>query len=354
MKRTRQQRRKLLWSGSGFFLRLLAASLLLPWLASCGGGGGDLVAGGGIGGTGGTGVTSVGPITALGSIFVNGVKYDTNGAAVLIEGVSAHPDVLQVGMVVRVEGMVNPDGQNGLAEVVSFDPDMRGQITGLDAANGMLTLLGQDVLVDEATVIVDLPFGRAGGMAGLAVGDFMEVSGLADAGPTFRATRIAWRPAAAETKIRGSVNPAGGGGAVLFINTLRVDYAGAELQGFGPAGPAGGDYVEVSGAFDRATGVLTASRLRRMESGLMEASAVEIQGMIFQVNGLRFTLVTPLGRLEAEYHDHTAFVDLLPADLAAGVRVEVKGRIVDNILVADRLAKDRGMMDGGPNGMNRP
>ena len=58
-------------------------ALGLVTLASCGGGGGGVASGG----TGGTGITGVsqGPISGFGSVYVNGVRIHTGGAAITVD-----------------------------------------------------------------------------------------------------------------------------------------------------------------------------------------------------------------------------------------------------------------------------
>jgi hypothetical protein len=51
--------------------------------------------------------SSKGVVTAKGSVFVNGVRFHTGGAAVMINGIPATEDKLQVGMVVKVRGTVD-------------------------------------------------------------------------------------------------------------------------------------------------------------------------------------------------------------------------------------------------------
>ena len=64
------------------FISILCSFFLI--LSCGGGGGGGLVAGGGIGGTG---IISTGAITAFASVEVNGTKFDTSNAAIIINGV---------------------------------------------------------------------------------------------------------------------------------------------------------------------------------------------------------------------------------------------------------------------------
>src|SRR5690554_3125170 len=58
-------------------LKFIAIPLALGILSACGGGGGGSIgiADGGIRGTG----SSVGPVSGFGSVFVNGVKFETDG-----------------------------------------------------------------------------------------------------------------------------------------------------------------------------------------------------------------------------------------------------------------------------------
>src|SRR3569833_2369295 len=76
--------------------------VLLAGLAACTGDG-TQTAGGGIGGTG----VSQGPITGFGSIFVNGVEFDTSSATILRGGATVAQNDLRIGMVVAVDGSIH-------------------------------------------------------------------------------------------------------------------------------------------------------------------------------------------------------------------------------------------------------
>ncbi len=51
-----------------------------------------------------TGVVSVGVITGFGSVYVNGVRYDTSGASVLMDDQAAAESALKVGQYVELKG----------------------------------------------------------------------------------------------------------------------------------------------------------------------------------------------------------------------------------------------------------
>ncbi len=118
-----------------FTKKALPAAFILAGLSACGGGGGG--GGGGIagiddgpvGGISGSGATTSGTLDGFGSIFVNGVEYETDNAEIIIEGQPASESDLGVGMVVVVKGTVNDDGTTGTAERVFFDDEVEGPVT---------------------------------------------------------------------------------------------------------------------------------------------------------------------------------------------------------------------------------
>ena len=127
-------------------------ALLVIGMAACGGG--TQLAGGGIGGTG----ISQGPITGFGSIFVNGVEFNTNNATIIKDGTSIGPlstsdlkKYLMVGMIVTVNGDI-ANSISGIANTVSYAKELQGPITAITPPNA-LTVLGQSVIVDNLTKI---------------------------------------------------------------------------------------------------------------------------------------------------------------------------------------------------------
>ena len=69
--------------------QLFFITVICLFLAGCGGGGNSSLAGGGIGGTG---ITASGAITGFGSIFVNGIEFETAGASRDVDGVTSVSD----------------------------------------------------------------------------------------------------------------------------------------------------------------------------------------------------------------------------------------------------------------------
>jgi hypothetical protein len=317
---------KLLW----LFLPLI---FLFPVIVSCGGGGEGLLAGGGIGGTGNT---SVGPITALGSIFVNGIEFQTTNAAVTINGVNSDEKELQVGMVVKVEGTVNADGKTGKADMVIFDHNTAGPINSIDLGKSTLEVMGQTVLVDSQTIIAGLP-GNTPGLADLATNDMVEISGLADADGNIIATRISLKTTGRQPEVNGRVSSLTS--TTFKINALAVDYSKAMLRNFGPAGIQPGDIVNVTGNFTSPT-TLLADVIEKKSSDFKDNNNIEVEGFIDSlyyagqsISG--FAIITQFGLQKVELNASTIFLD--GKLIKVGARIQVKGIIQNNIIQAKKL-----------------
>lgn len=297
--------------------------------SSCGGGAAFL-AGGGIGGTG---VISFGPITGLGSIFVNNIEYETTSATVTMDGFDSDESQLQVGMVVRVEGTVNADGRTGIANVVIFDDNVEGPVNAIDVAGKTLQVMGQTVLVDDQTVFAGLPY--AWSLADLIVNDTVEVSGLQDIDGNIKATRLFLKAAGELSEVSGQV--ANLTGASFTINALTVDYSTAILENFSARGIQPGDMVEVKGTFDQT--ILRADTVKKKSGEFNNNDELELTGFISarsfdgpMLSG--FTMITPAGIQQVRITAATNYKGGLAGDLTIGALVEVEGSVLDNVVQA--------------------
>lgn len=110
-----------------YWLHVSLISVITLFLQSCGvsdgsGSGGYQLAGGGVGGTG----YSSGTVSSFGSIYSNGIHFDTRNAEIIIEGrLAARGDAaahehLNMGQIVRIEGDIHDD-DTGVAQRVYYD-----------------------------------------------------------------------------------------------------------------------------------------------------------------------------------------------------------------------------------------
>ena len=152
-------------------------------LSGCGGGGGSS--------SGTDSVTTSGVITGFGSVYVNGVEYETDGSSFSLDdgddGIESE-DELEVGMVVTLTGTQNADGVTGTATHIEYDDELEGIVSATTVSNGTGTLvtMGQTVNVDADTEfendagILDSSGALTDSIDMIEAGNIIEVSGYPD------------------------------------------------------------------------------------------------------------------------------------------------------------------------------
>ncbi|HVY65419.1 MAG TPA: DUF5666 domain-containing protein [Gammaproteobacteria bacterium] len=234
------------------------ATLVLA-LSGCGGGGSQTagIEGSGVNGSGtkAPAITSSGAVTALGSIFVNGIEYDVSKAVITLNGAPATETDLEVGSVVIVEGDVDATGTKGTARRVTAGIALAGPIERVDTAADTLTVLGQTVELDPTVIIekrIDgLPLG------GLTAGDDVEITGFADSTGAWTALRIAPRRSTTPLQVTGRAANVDSTNRRFSVAGQVIDYASATFVG-GTAQALDGAPVRVTANGRDANGVLLA------------------------------------------------------------------------------------------------
>lgn len=315
---------------NGLLLTLLSSAMAL---AGCGGGDGGAsisVGAGGVGG-GGTGSFSVGSISGIGSIVVNGVRYDDSSARVLNDdGDLRDRRELKLGMVVRVKGKVNARkaDKTDEADEIGFGSELLGPIDSgsISVTAQTFKVLGQNVQVTATTIFEDgLTF------AALAANDIVDVYGFVDpALGLMSATRIERKVLAnvRAFKLQGKVSN-------LTATTFQI---GTLLVGFTAdvvpprLSLSNGLLVRVrlaTTATTSATAARTALRVRPVEFEIEDYNEAEVKGTITEfTSSARFSV----NGLQVDASNITA-----AAGLRLGVRVEVEGRLVRGVLIAKKV-----------------
>jgi len=302
-------------------------ALLVIGMAACGGG--TQLAGGGIGGTG----ISQGPITGFGSIFVNGVEFNTNNATIIKDGTTIDPlstsdlkKYLKVGMVVTVNGDI-ANSISGTATTVAYAKELQGPITAITPPNA-LTALGQSVIVDNLTKI-EITGVASATITDLKLQDTVEVSGFPTANGTLRATYIEVKSPSADVELKGIVSTISG--TVLTIGAQYVDISALTLA----AAPVAGDYVEVKGILSGT--IVQGSSLEYKSNSLDTVSAdkAELQGYVNSVNA-----TTPeflVNGQAVQTNPQTNFNGGTASDIKPGQWLEVEGALVNSIFIAAKV-----------------
>jgi len=317
---------------------MVTAGLVAGLVVACGGGGGANFAG----------IDPSGTINGFGSIIVNGIEYSTTGAAFDIDdsGSGIQAD-LKVGQQVRIRWTSSDDGVTRRAQTVSYDDSVEGPIAGIDLAAGSLVVLGQVVLVDPATSFDDDISPRD--LTGLAVGEFVEVSGLIDSNGAVRATRIERVNAGDdELEVRGKIASLDTIDKSFVINGLIVDYS----QVINPPALANGLFVEVTGEnYDSGTGTLTADKVEPEDDSVTAADDGddgEIEGYITRyVSPAEFDVAgVPVTTNGQTVYEHGSF-DLAVPGNNVNLKVEVEGDVnASGVIVARTVEFKSGDTDG--------
>jgi hypothetical protein len=310
-------------------VRTFLATLLLC-VAGCGGsGGGTNYAGGGIGGTG----VSIGAITALGSIDVNGVEFNTRDAVVIVGGVNVGAgdavvgQYLAVGKVVVVEGTTDSNGMSGTASQVRFDADVLGPVEHIDIGAKEIVVLGQRVVIDDTTLFVETT------LETLAVDEWVEISGLPGLDGTIRATYVGKKDPGTIVEVKGPVRNLNPSAYKFEIGDLGVRYGEAAL----PDGePVEEELVQVTGGFPlEPDGSLRAGTVRvASEASFTDVDTMEVEGFVTDfLSSSEFHV----GYQDVRTNGKTKVQGGSEQDLMLGVKLRVRGSLVNRVLLAEKI-----------------
>lgn len=242
---------KIMNSGKKVMYAVTAAVIVALALAGCGGSGG---------GTGGAGTTTRGPITGFGSVWVNGIEFQTGSAThrKMLDTGEDHSGgmqdctVLSVGMVVTVH---HGSGDDHATEI-EYEDNLKGPVQYLNNTDNTFEVLGQKVRYSGKTNVKNGPIDN---------GFVVEVSGLTAGDNVIDATYIEVRMGgSSEYEIKGYVFSVGSDntfrlGPLPGISTVTVDITGVHPHDIPGGVLAAGQFVEVktrsaaTGRFPNAT-----------------------------------------------------------------------------------------------------
>lgn len=299
----------------------LAAATTLAVLTACGGGGST----GGIGGTGNNPDVAVGTITQFGSVWVNGVEYDTRDTTIRIDDSPGAESDLRIGMVVRVDGSIS----GARAGEITVDGAVKGFVEQVIDANQMV-VMGQLIQIDNTTRFengIRPIVGNRVDVHGLVAGD-----GVIAAGYIERKTTAPTPPFA----VKGVVKNQNTGAQTFQVGTLTVVYAAATI-GDMPGGSWNGLEVEVKGSTCAAApvcGTLTASKVEPNGVDVSGAEQAEVEGVVSAVTANGFSL----GGVPVTTSASTRYEGGLATDLIVGSKVEVEGPVSGGTIAATKVS----------------
>ncbi len=292
-------------------------------------------------GSGGTGVTAdaagIGAADGLGSVILNGLRYNTDSATFSLEDTTE----LQIGMSARIAGKVDANFTSGIAATVVSAAELRGAVSAIDLKDGSFTVMGARVTTDNATV-----WGDAKGASDLVDGAVVQVWGLPAAPGTLRATRVQVAPATIAPLVTGTVQNLDRGGQQFTLGLLTIDFGGAAFgPGIDAASLANGTIVRVRGTAAPAAGRFTATQVQGWYAiPSADGIALQLAGVVTD-----FAALGDFRVLGNKIDARNAQITGGPSgSIGNGVKVEVDGFLSGQVLVVKKLRIRHVPGTGGP------
>lgn len=308
-------------------LYIFITALSIVIITACSGGGG-------IAGIGGSGFISSGTITGFGSVFVNGVRFETGASTFDVEDdTDATQANLRIGMVVQVQGSINSDGVNGVATHIQYADDMQGPISNVitSADFKTLTVLGKTVIISSTgTAFEGLDFSYAS----VAQGNVIEVSGFYDEIGHLQASFVERKSITFDSstvfEVTGVISNLSG--TTFEVQGITVD-ASNPIETDLPDGLQNDLLVEVKGLYNSNINTITATEVEAEDNDLVEdGNEVEIEGFI--------TRYASISDFDINGYAVNAFnATRTPAalELKVGIKVEAEGAVSNGILNASEV-----------------
>lgn len=286
-----------------------------------------------------TPVSVVGRITAFGSVYVNGVRYEIDNATLSNTGPDGSKPLqesdLKIGMVVNLTG--NRTGTTGIATSVSYNELLEAPVTAINLnsdGTGTITAGGQVINVSNTTVF----YGESvrATITALQVGDWIEVSGYVGSNGSIDATMISYETEnshGANAELEGIISNLNTGAQTFTLNGIQVNYAAAIIRT--AATLSNGMRVEVYGTLNTTNNSLAATFIEPEHSSsdldddysdhnddYNEGHEYELQGIVANASAGQFTLAG----VTVRYTNTTRFSGLTAAQIQNGLFIdEVEG-----------------------------
>lgn len=322
--------KKIEQSGCTRRFALLGIAGAVAQLAGCGGGGTDFA---GLS-SGGTGSFTSGTITGLGSIIVNGIRYNDDTARISAsDDTGGNHSELKVGMVVTIEGSsVTPAASaTGLptatAYSISYGSEWRGPVSNVGTST--FEVLGHTVDV-LSTTLID---GVVNQYGLVKAGFYVEVYGYVDQiDGHIQASRIEVSNTQPNSyKLSGAITQIDRFRRTANLGLTSIKWSSDSVL---PPNTAENDFVRVQLNPTPTQGAWTGSRIQLESSPLVDLRddqeyEAEVQGSItaYQSNANFVVSGIPVNALNAR----------ITGTLQAGVVVEVEGHIRAGQLIASKV-----------------
>jgi|GEM_PF-1737009 len=301
------------------------------WLSGCESGFRDA----GIEGTGDqiTVASSYGTVSGFGSIYVNGVHFDTDTAQVEIVGAPTAEEALAVGMVVEVIGKIDADGATGVAQTIRAERLLLGVIDSVDEVDlgrKAIRILGQSVYIDEDATLESVAF------ADLAPGLAVSISGFITDSGAIKATYLALKDLDITTdnvEVAGYVSSIDATAGTFRLQDLFVQTDGAAFVNGVIEDVKPGVRVHASGIWLADSQTLQAERVAFTAKSTLDVRYTIVEGVIRnRSDGATFMVQNTVVDLQDAKIENGSIQDIQNA-----AQVIVFGPLLQGVLKADRI-----------------
>ena len=316
-------------------LKIFITSLVLVLLSACSGGTG----GTGAGGT--TSSVSSGAVTKLGSVFVNGVEFETINASITRDGVTVS-EATVLSMPAEVIGTIS--GDSGTAVSVTASTAVKGVVDSVTNETSMV-VMGQTIRLDDGALVSTNPNDA---FTDLIAGDLVEIAGMPKTGGVIIATLVEEKSSLLEYKVKGYVKSGtvNTGAKTFEIGGLIINYNSADMSDV-PGGPADDLLLEVKASTAPVAGVLTATKIEIEGLSIDTADKVEVEGYIRDLTGSNPDYTFYINGQEVQTDSSTVFEGATATFIAENIKVEAEGVLVSEVIQADKVSlKDSVRMEG--------
>ncbi|MES9971981.1 MAG: DUF5666 domain-containing protein [Candidatus Thiodiazotropha sp.] len=265
--------------------------------------------------------TAFGSITELSSATVNGIRYDTDEASVIVNGSPAAVSDLKLGQVVMLEGEVNFSSALGSAVEIQHNASVIGPLEDIDSLSRQLIVMDQIVLTDADTVFD--PSIDPDTFAGLALGETVQVSGFRNAEGGILATRIETDTTSTGVQLIGTVAGLDLVSMLFTVNGLSVDYSAL----ISPHTLENGQLVMVRGVLNL-NGILQADEIATVvNTAVTPGGRVHLGGVVTRfISSIDFDLNGFMATIDS----NTSYFNGTAGDLQANAQVTIDGEVSAN------------------------
>ncbi len=234
-------------------------------------------------GLGGTGIT-MGRVTAFGSVYVNGIEFNTDNATFMRNGISfENQDDFSTGEIVKITGIRDENRKTGTATEVIFSNVLEGTVTTIASGN-RIEILAQKVSIDKLTIFHGFEL-----LSDLTLNNRVEVSGfVTKTGIIATSIKLISEQlvTGANLKLEGYISHLNLSAQTFKLNQLNIDYSLAQFKEITLAELKDGLYLIINTQQEIQNNILQASSIAPFNDPLEAGVYYEIEGYVTEPDAL--------------------------------------------------------------------